>query len=138
MHIALVGLQQHFFHTLCDVIGRPEMKTDFRFVNNGARLTNRLDLKGVLEAALANRPMREWLELFEAHGVPCAPVNDIAAVITDPQIAARSMIVTTDDGHMVPGNPVKVSGWPDVNTKTAVPAAGDIDAHGPLLRKALL
>ena len=37
---------------------------------------------------------KEWLALLEAEGVPCAPINDIAAVMADPQVLARNMIVT--------------------------------------------
>ncbi|HYH43962.1 MAG TPA: CoA transferase, partial [Burkholderiales bacterium] len=38
-----------------------------------------------------SKPVREWLERLERAQVPCAPINDIAAVFEDPQVTARGM-----------------------------------------------
>jgi len=35
----------------------------------------------------------EWVEDLEEVGIPCSPVNSIDQVASDPQIAAREMII---------------------------------------------
>jgi crotonobetainyl-CoA:carnitine CoA-transferase CaiB-like acyl-CoA transferase len=35
----------------------------------------------------------EWIELMSARSVPCAPVNDIAGALSDPQAVARDALV---------------------------------------------
>jgi crotonobetainyl-CoA:carnitine CoA-transferase CaiB-like acyl-CoA transferase len=37
-----------------------------------------------------------WLERLTAAGVPCAPVNDVAAGFADPQAIARGMVEEYD------------------------------------------
>src|SRR5205823_8273631 len=39
------------------------------------------------------RPSAEWLDLLERAGIPCGPVNDVAAALADPQTLARDGIV---------------------------------------------
>ena len=50
-------------------------------------------LQAELEAALAARPVADWLARLEAAGIPCGPIQDVAAVLADPQIAARNMLI---------------------------------------------
>jgi len=39
------------------------------------------------------RTSSEWLDIFNAAGVPCGPVNSVAVVARDAQVADRNMIV---------------------------------------------
>jgi crotonobetainyl-CoA:carnitine CoA-transferase CaiB-like acyl-CoA transferase len=52
-------------------------------------------LKG-LEQIFASRPTEHWLSLLGAAGVPCAPVNDIADALEDPQTTARDVVHEVD------------------------------------------
>jgi len=74
---------------------------------------------------LASRAAKEWLASLEAEGVPCAPINDIAAVMSDPQVLARNMIVTAADPDLGPvrmqGNPIKLSAYDDPKTRATAP-----------------
>ena len=38
-----------------------------------------------------------WIEVLEAAGVPCGPVNNVAQALAHPQTAARNMLVEVDD-----------------------------------------
>jgi CoA:oxalate CoA-transferase len=91
-----------------------------------------------MESALAARGAKEWLALLEAEGVPCAPINDIAAVMADPQVLARNMIVAADDPDLGPvrmqGNPIKLSAHDDPSGR---PPAPDLNQHGCALLKEL-
>ena len=56
----------------------------------------------------------------------------MAAVLADPQVAARNMIVETHDADgntlRMAGNPIKLSGFPDPDSRRAAP---DLDADRP-------
>jgi CoA:oxalate CoA-transferase len=113
------------FRRLCDAIGRPSLAADERFTTNPRRTDHRDELVSALEAVLADRTVAVWLETLEAADIPCSAVNDIEAVLSDPQIAARNMLVEVDDaripGFRVAGNPVKFSAFPDPTTRGPVP-----------------
>ena len=88
--VATVGNDGQFAQ-LCAAVGRPECAADPRFASNADRLANRGALDAFIGAALRARPTAACLALLEERGVPCAPVNDIAAVFADPQVVHRGM-----------------------------------------------
>lgn len=97
------------FVKFCDVIGRPELATDARFVTNALRVQHRSELLPVLAAEMARRPAAEWLDKLEQAGIPCGPVNTIDRVFADPQTAARDMLIET--AHPTIGR-LKLAGSP--------------------------
>ncbi len=81
------------WQALCRTISRPDFITDERFADGNARTRNHAVLEPLLLAAFATRIRSEWLKLLEEADVPCGPVNSIADIAADPQIAAREMVV---------------------------------------------
>jgi crotonobetainyl-CoA:carnitine CoA-transferase CaiB-like acyl-CoA transferase len=83
------------------------------FATRFGRLVGRERLLPLIEARLALQSCEHWLGELGAAGVPCAPVNDFAHALADPQIVHRGMVVdvTLPGGSVVsmPGNPVKLS-----------------------------
>ena len=83
-----------------------------------------------LERALAARTSAEWLDALGAAGIPCGPLNDVAAVVADPHVQARRMIVDIDDARVQPlraaGNPIKWSAFDDLVVRAPAP---DLDEH---------
>ncbi|MFE5591984.1 CaiB/BaiF CoA transferase family protein [Streptomyces sp. NPDC056549] len=67
------------FRTLCERLGRPELGEDPRFATNTARVAHREELVEALAAPLATRTADVWFEELTAAGVPCGPINDLAA-----------------------------------------------------------
>jgi crotonobetainyl-CoA:carnitine CoA-transferase CaiB-like acyl-CoA transferase len=65
---------------------------------------------------MEKKSCRHWLDLFEAHDIPCGPINDYAAVVADPQIQARGMVVETEHPTLgtikTLGSPIKFSETP--------------------------
>lgn len=121
----------HLFGQLCQAIGRPELAADTRFMSNPARMQHQAALKDALEAALALRPAAHWLEVLHAAGVPVGPLLNVAEAAQLPQTAARNMLIEAG-GLRMPGNPVKISGYPDPATRAGAPA---LDQHGAALRR---
>ena len=81
------------WQALCRTIGTPNLINDERFIDGNARTRNHAMLEPILLATFATRIRSEWLALLEKSDVPCGPVNSIADIAADPQIAAREMVV---------------------------------------------
>ncbi|MFN9357316.1 MAG: CaiB/BaiF CoA transferase family protein, partial [Alphaproteobacteria bacterium] len=96
-HIIIAAGNDQLFNRLCDAIGAPALARDERFSSNDRRNTHHVELGQALEAILATRPATSWIADIEAAGVPCGPINNVAAVMSDPQVRARNMIVSTQD-----------------------------------------
>jgi CoA:oxalate CoA-transferase len=124
-HLIIAAGNDGLFRKLCDVLGRPELVDDVRFCSNEARSSNADALKLAIEGALRERTRADWLAALEAAGVPCGPINDVAEVMADPQVAARNMVIRVLDdvaGEIsMPGNPIKLSGFEDPSTREPAP-----------------
>jgi len=79
------------YRRLCEVIGRPDLATDARFLANADRVRNRTDLATLLAAPIAQQSMDHWIAAFEVAGVPCGPINTMDRVFADPQAKAREL-----------------------------------------------
>ncbi|MFF3896886.1 CaiB/BaiF CoA transferase family protein [Streptomyces sp. NPDC001812] len=75
---------------LCtEFLGRPELAGDPRFVTGSARVAHREELDAVITERCARSGAEELLEELEAAGIACAGVNDVAAFLDHPVLAAR-------------------------------------------------
>ena len=70
----------------CAIVGRPDLPDDPRFTSQSLRAKNQNELAAILEPIFATRTAAEWLADFDARGVPCAPINDFADILSDPHV----------------------------------------------------
>jgi CoA:oxalate CoA-transferase len=137
-HIVIAAATDALFARILKVLGRPELASDSRFRGNPDRVAHWQELEREMEAALSAHTSKKWLALLEAEGVPCAPLNDVADVMADPQVRARNMIVTAADPDLgsirMQGNPIKLSAYEDPATRSAAP---DLDADRAAILKEL-
>src|SRR3984957_7480899 len=77
-HIVIAAGTDGLFKRVADVIGRPELAKDARFLSNHDRVENALALQTEMESALAARHSEDWLARFEEAGVPHTPLNKIS------------------------------------------------------------
>lgn len=114
------------FTRLCRTLDRPALASDPHFASNDLRCEHHCELEEALQAALAARGADEWMDVLGAAGVPCSPINDVAAVLADPQVAARNMVITLAGGELpglrVAGNPIKLTGVADPTRRPGAPA----------------
>ena len=88
---------------LCDLMGRPELKDDPRFLKVSDRVSNHAAMKEIIEVWTRQYTVDEMSELLNAAGIPGCPINTIDRVVADPQIAgARNMFPQVT--HPVAGN----------------------------------
>lgn len=91
---------QKFWESLIQVIDRPELKQDERFLTNPLRIKNYQELGRVLEPSFARKPRDAWAKLLEDNDVPFAPVNDFDDVLRDPQVQHLGTITEARHPHM--------------------------------------
>ena len=129
-YIVVAAGNDGLFRRLCETVGAPALAQDARFATNPLRTEHCVALKHGIEVALAARPSRAWLDAFEAAGIPCGPIQNVAEVLSDPQVLARNMVVTADDADIGPtrmaGNPIKLSAFADPPTRAPAPS---LDEH---------
>jgi formyl-CoA transferase len=94
---------------LCDVLARPDMKTDSRFAANRDRVANREGLGAELNRIFSQRDVDDWLADMVQAGLPCGRINSIPEVFSHPQAEAREM--TLESEHPTAGT-VRLTGFP--------------------------
>jgi len=113
------------FVKLAEALENPEWAENPDYSSNENRNKNVEKLKIEMENVLAEKPTLHWIEVLDRFGVPSGPINDIGQAATHPQTIARNMIVSVDDpitGPMkVAGNPIKISGFEDPETRDPAP-----------------
>ena len=102
------------FKRFCESIERPELVDDDRFRHPADRVHNMAELDQVVESWTTLHPTEKVVEVFQAAGVPSAPVFTLPQVVASPQVEARNMLVEVDDpiagSQRLTGNPIKMSG----------------------------
>ena len=91
--INIGGANQANWERIAERLGHPEWRDDARFRTNSDRMANLPALTALMNEALATRTKAEWIETFDAAGVPVGPVNSIGEALSHPQALARGMVV---------------------------------------------
>jgi formyl-CoA transferase len=125
-HLALGVGNDAQFQRLCEQLGLPELSHDSRFHTNAGRVQNRDMLIAQLQKIFLQRTAAEWVEQLTAAGIPAGPINNVAQILADPQIAAREMVVEIVHAS---GAPLKLLG--PVPKFSATPAR--VQSPPPLL-----
>jgi crotonobetainyl-CoA:carnitine CoA-transferase CaiB-like acyl-CoA transferase len=92
-YLSLVMLESdRFWGDLVNLLGRPELADDPRFVDSAARAKNNVACTTALDEAFAQRTFAEWKQiLMDAKGV-WAPVQTPSEVLEDPQALANGYV----------------------------------------------
>jgi crotonobetainyl-CoA:carnitine CoA-transferase CaiB-like acyl-CoA transferase len=101
---------------------------DPAFAKNADRVKRRAQLVPMIEASAKRATKQQWLDAMEAAGVPGGPINSLAEVFTDPQVAHRRMVDTWQhalkpDLRLV-ASPLKMSATPPIK-RCAPPRLGE-------------
>ena len=88
--------EQKQYETLCDLVERPDLKTDPRFTERQSRKQHRAALSAELNAALQARTAKEWEALFNANGVPAGSVLSVPEILQEEQVIGRRFVETLD------------------------------------------
>jgi CoA:oxalate CoA-transferase len=112
-YIIVAAGNAKLFEKFCILMELPELLIDERFSEYASRHEHEKELKPILEQAFSRYTQAEAIVMLEKAGIPCAPINTIDQVMTDPQVKAREMIVSIEHpigGTLkMPGTPIKMS-----------------------------
>ncbi|HEY4547412.1 MAG TPA: CaiB/BaiF CoA-transferase family protein [Pedomonas sp.] len=116
------------FRAFCELIGKPELPDDPRFVNNGTRNAHRKALQDEMRPAIKRWKSADLIAAMEAAKLPGGKVNEIPEILADPHVSARGLIhsMTRSDGTEVKvlGFPAKLSETP-ADYRRAPPRSGE-------------
>lgn len=102
------------WRSLCEVIGRNDLRDDTRLATREGRYANRFDIWEALEAAFKARKADEWVEALRRAEVPVGVVNTLDRSLSDPQVLHRGMVLElagpAGETLRVAGNPLRMSG----------------------------
>ncbi|SPM38385.1 Crotonobetainyl-CoA:carnitine CoA-transferase CaiB and related acyl-CoA transferases [Mycobacterium numidiamassiliense] len=83
---------------LCEIIGRPDMLTDERFIDQRARALNYHELTEELEKALAAKTAAEWVELLHEGGLMATLAYNWKQVVDTPLFAENDLALKVGSG----------------------------------------
>ncbi|RVT95694.1 CoA transferase [Rhodovarius crocodyli] len=101
--VCLSASTQGMTEKLLRSIGREELITDPRFVNNPARLKNIDALDAIVAEFVASRTLAENLEHFDRTGVTIGPIMDAGRLEQDRYVTEREALIEVPDEEMPGG-----------------------------------
>jgi crotonobetainyl-CoA:carnitine CoA-transferase CaiB-like acyl-CoA transferase len=83
---------QRQWPTFCKLLDHPEWAEDERFATPAGRVESRDELYPLVRAAMRAKDRATWQAQFDAQGIACGPINNLAEVFADPQVVERQMV----------------------------------------------
>ncbi|MBB5406319.1 crotonobetainyl-CoA:carnitine CoA-transferase CaiB-like acyl-CoA transferase [Paraburkholderia sp. HC6.4b] len=96
-YLGVASANERLFGRLCDALGKTEWLDNPKFATNAARLQNRLEIDGLIEAELMKHTRAYWGERLDACGVPNAPLQTTAEICAHEQIMALGILAKPDE-----------------------------------------
>jgi crotonobetainyl-CoA:carnitine CoA-transferase CaiB-like acyl-CoA transferase len=119
---------EEHWHTVCQLLGQPELPGDPRFNSRDKRIEKSRELVSIFNTAFATKTRNEWLRLFNERNLVLSAVNTTTEAINDPQMKANDYIVDFEHPHMghirIPGFPIHFS-QAEVNNNLIAPRLGE-------------
>lgn len=122
----------HHWKAICQVIGKPEMAEDSRLKTRTDRVIHWELVDELLETWMKTQTKSEAADAMLAKSVPCAPVRNLAEVMTDRNMLARGALQTIDHPELgkinVPHTPLNIKGVPRIPLEPHLPLGARNDA----------
>jgi crotonobetainyl-CoA:carnitine CoA-transferase CaiB-like acyl-CoA transferase len=97
----LTGLEAgRHIGSVCRALGRPDLLDDERFASASTLRRHRTEVIAILDGIIAERPLNEWAERFDAEGVWWARAQTPAEVVEDRQLVDNDGFVTVGGGAL--------------------------------------
>jgi crotonobetainyl-CoA:carnitine CoA-transferase CaiB-like acyl-CoA transferase len=117
-HFVIQVVREHHFEALANLVGHPEWLRDPRLATRAGWAAHADTLlRSGIESWARDKTKREAAAELAAAGLAAGPSHTSEEVVADEHIARRNMAVTMEvDGQpavLVPGNPVKLSAFPE-------------------------
>jgi crotonobetainyl-CoA:carnitine CoA-transferase CaiB-like acyl-CoA transferase len=130
--ISVVFYDDRHWDRFFDLIGQPELATDPRFADHGARIANTDGLYAMVAEVMATRTTEQWLHVLRELDVPAMAVREVEELFDDPHLQAVAMFETIDEPEVGRytrvRNPFSVSTGVDVGRLPPPPLGRDTAA----------
>ena len=107
--LLITAATDRLFKRLGRALGRADWAGSAAFEGNAARLERREEIVRDMQAVLGEGTVREWMEVFEAAGVPASPINNLVEALQEPQVQALDMIADVPDREGMQGLALPIS-----------------------------
>jgi formyl-CoA transferase len=101
---------------ICDVIGKPEWRTDPDYATPPARLPLLKHIFSTIEGWTRTKTKFEVMEICNKHDIPVGPILSMKEIAEEPSLRATGTVVEVDHPqrgrYLTIGNPVKMSDSP--------------------------
>lgn len=115
-YLALSASMQSMVERLFRAMGRVELITDPRFVDNARRIENHDELDEIVSEFMARRTLTENIEFFDAHGVTVGPLYDAMSILGDEHVRENGVYMDMQDRELgsipAPGSTPRMSQTP--------------------------
>jgi len=99
-YLTLAASTQNVWLRLAEAIGRKELTTDPKFIDNPARVENSVEINGIVGAWIEQHTRDEVTEQFDKFEVAYSAVFDMEDVFRDVQYRAREAMVRVPDSDL--------------------------------------
>jgi formyl-CoA transferase len=98
---------------ICDLIGKPEWKTDPEYATPPARLPRLRHIFGTIEEWTTTKTKFEVIDICNQHDIPVGPILSMKEIAEETSLRATGTVVEVDHPgrgrYLTVGNPVKMS-----------------------------
>jgi formyl-CoA transferase len=105
--------QAPIWGAICDLIGKPEWKTDPDYATPPARLPRLRHIFNTIEEWTKTKTKFEVMDICNQHDIPVGPILSMKEIAEEPSLRATGTVVEVDHPtrgkYLTVGNPVKMS-----------------------------
>jgi formyl-CoA transferase len=105
--------QAPVWETICDLIGKPEWKTDSDYAKPAARLPRLRHIFDSIEQWTMTKNKFEVMEICNARDIPVGPILSMKEIAEEPSLRKTGTVVEVDHPargkYLTVGNPIKMS-----------------------------
>lgn len=127
-HINISVAGEPMWRTFCETLGDAKLAGRPEYASLKARSDNRVDLNAIINKHTRTAGTAEWVERFNAAGVPCGPIYKMNEVFDDVQVKHLGMVQTVTSQKLgelsMVGQPITMSRTPSM-LRTAPPEHGE-------------
>jgi crotonobetainyl-CoA:carnitine CoA-transferase CaiB-like acyl-CoA transferase len=127
-HINIAATGQKMWERFCNTLGAPELIHHPHYKSGADRSKNRDALNAEIGLHTPTRNSADWVERFNAAGVPCGPIYSVDQVYADAQVEhlgmAQPVKAKNKTVRRMAGQPMSLSRTPS-RLKTPTPGLGE-------------
>src|SRR5262245_16152540 len=108
--------QAPVWEQICDVIGKPEWKTDPEYAKPATRLPKLRHIFNTIEQWTMTKSKFEVMDILNKYDIPCGPILSMKEIAEEPSLRKTGTVVEVDHPtrgkYLSVGNPIKLSDSP--------------------------